>query len=59
MEQKAPVPSGRPVKLAANKKNIKPNPQYQLPVRRQPKGKRLHNLSFNIKNNYTQNAGKW
>ena len=55
---KAPAPSGRPATLASHKENMKRNPRYELPIRRKPKGKRLHNLSLNITKN-TQNAGKW
>ena len=44
---KGPVPSGRPAKLATNKENLM-STRYQLPIRRQTKGKRLHNISFNV-----------
>ena len=57
---KAPIPSGRRVKsVAINKENKMPAvSRFELPIRREPKGKRPHSLSLNIKKG-TQNAGKW
>ena len=59
LKGKAPASSGRPMKSVAGKENksIVPS-RYELPLRREAKGKRCHNLALSLKRG-TQNAGKW
>ena len=47
---KAPAITGRPAGQCSDK--------HAMPVRHEPKGKRVHNLNINIKKGQ-QNAGKW
>ena len=55
---KGMVTSGRPLKSSCIKtKENDPN-RYNIPTRRERKGKRPHNLSLNVSKGF-QNAGKW
>lgn len=59
---KARVPSGRPAtsstSLTQSSSSCRSVDRYLLPVKKQPKGKRVHSLSKNISKGL-QNAGKW
>ncbi len=54
---KAPSTAGRPLSTK-QKENIPSSSRYQLPLRKEAKGKRPHNLARSVLKG-TQNAGKW
>ena len=55
---KGTVTSGRPLKLNCTGGKENDTNRYNMPSRREPKGKRPHNFSVNVSKGL-QNAGKW
>ena len=55
---KGMITSGRPLKSSCTEKKENDMNRYNIPTRRESKGKRPHNLSLNVSRGL-QNAGKW
>ena len=50
---KSKVPAGRKARMLSQKQDV-----HSMPIRKEPKGKRVHSLQQNIMKGL-QNAGKW